>query len=408
MSLQQQWNSLGEHYAQAVNEMVAFAKQHGWEAWEKLKKSEPQDERSHFAKEVFQLLKQANQNNTVEQFRADFPPAHIPFIDMMEDKAQGIGHLCIISEQKLVLMVGVPYYEKRQAYLVDGTDITPLDSHIKGLGKAKQGDVFAIAYADKIITTQGWQGNIIAEFHLSKCKNISISEIIPFNDGKKVLFISNKGIFLISAEQEKCLTSKDNDGDDKSWLSMEHATLSHDNRYIALGEQNSDHILLDAHGEKLNEFYPESSYPHFCLFARDDSQVIFNSCHFYNGVSFAVDMTTLQQNQKDTDFPIIDDVMRVYVGVSTQDYYILGDAFGYIRAIDKNGTALWQHFLGSTISGMAISDDGKTLWVGSHSGFLHKLSLGKGHRDTHTVGTGNHYEEFRLIFWKDEPQVWLW
>lgn len=100
--------------------------------------------------------------------------------------------------------------------------------------------------------------------------------------------------------------------------------------------------------------------------------------------------------------------MRVYVGLASRNFYILGDAYGYIKAIDKDGNELWAHYLGSTISGMTISDDQKTLWVGSSSGILHKLILGKGHRDNHTIGNGNHYEEFRLLIWKNEPQIWKW
>jgi hypothetical protein len=94
--------------------------------------------------------------------------------------------------------------------------------------------------------------------------------------------------------------------------------------------------------------------------------------------------------------------MRIYAGVATNDFYILGDAHGYIRAFNMHGKCLWRHFLGSTISGMDISENGKILWVGSYSGMIHKLRLGEGHRDEHTIGNGKHYEEFRLILWKDE------
>lgn len=95
--------------------------------------------------------------------------------------------------------------------------------------------------------------------------------------------------------------------------------------------------------------------------------------------------------------------MRVYAGVATTEGYILGDANGYIRAFTKEGKQLWRYFLGGTISGMAISDDEQTLWVGTYFGQLHQLQLNKGWRDTHTIGTAKHYEDFRLIFWKKEP-----
>src|SRR5689334_21537412 len=99
--------------------------------------------------------------------------------------------------------------------------------------------------------------------------------------------------------------------------------------------------------------------------------------------------------------------MRVYAGLSTADYYILGDAYGYIRAIDKQGNKLWRHYVGSTVYGMAMSDAGTTLWVGAYSGNLHKLKLGV-RQDEHTIGNGNHREEFRLILWRDEPKPLFW
>ncbi len=411
MSIQEKWYKEGEAYAKAVNEMVDFAEKYGWDKWDELKKPEPEDNRANLAKEVFNLLKKANLENKIEEFRADFPPAHEPFTGMFEEKSQSIEQICIITDNKIAFIVGAPYEENRQAYLLDGTQVTPLNPKIKGFGRAKKGNIFAIAYSDKIITTEGWEGNAITELKREITKNFPITEIIPFNDGKRVLLISAKGIYLISENEEKLLKygfEREEEDDDECWIDMEHATLSHDNKYIAVGDQDSDHCILDENGNKIKEFYPESSYPHFCLFSKDDKQLIFNSCHFYNGVTISVDMNNFQNIKEDAENPLIDEAMRVYAGVSVEDYYILGDAYGYIKAFDKTGKMLWRHFLGSTICSIAISDDSKTLWVGAYSGFLHKLSLGKGHRDTHTIGTGNHYEDFRLIIWKNEPQIWRW
>ena len=104
-------------------------------------------------------------------------------------------------------------------------------------------------------------------------------------------------------------------------------------------------------------------------------------------------------------YTVIEDGMRVYCGLAYEDFYILGDAYGYLRAVDKRGNLKWRHFLGSTLGGVALSDDGKTLWAASCSGMIHKLRLGQGHRDNQTIGNGNHYEDFRSIVWKDEPMM---
>lgn len=401
-----EWNTLGSQYAIAVNEMVKFGDTNGWENW---KGEDPKDKRDHLSDAVFQLLKDANTNNTVAQFRQDFPPAHTPLLKFLKDKGQSISQLNFITEQKIVFLVGTAY-QKRQAYILDNTTVLELDASIDIIGKSKQNNVFAIASNNAIVTTQGWEGEIISTFQLKDTKDIAITDLIPFNDGKKVLLVSSDGIFIISNETEHRIHPLP-DPEDEEWepyLDMENATLSNDNKYIVVGDQCYDHRVLNSDGAQLGDIGPQSSYPHFCLFSKNDNQLITNSCHFYNGVTIGVDTSDLETisveaYQDSEDFTVIDDGMRVYCGIATSKYYILGDAYGYIKAIDAKGDCIWKYFLGSTISGMTISEDEKTLWVGSYSGMLHKLQLDKGLRDNHTIGTGQHYEDFRLVIWKDEP-----
>ena len=147
----------------------------------------------------------------------------------------------------------------------------------------------------------------------------------------------------------------------------------------------------------------------------DDTQLITNSCRFYNGVTIGVDRALLKRGLEvgfydpdggdEQNFTLIDDAMRVYAGVATQDFYILGDAYGYIKAVGKDGCKIWRHYLGGTIKSMALSEDGSVLFVGTYGGRLHKLRLGAG-QDSHTIGNGNHKEEFRLIAYEDEIYRW--
>ena len=410
-SIQEEWYSKGEQYAQGINEMVEFGEKNGWDNW---KGKEPHDKRDHLAKEVIRLLKQANIENDVERFRNDFPPAHAPIVSFLKEQSQSIEQLYFINEQKIVFLIGTSY-QKRQAYLLDNDQTLELDKHIHAIGKSKQNNIFAIATDGKISTYNGWEGELISEFILNETAQLGITELIPFNDGKKLLMVTSEGIYLLSQNEEKLIHPL-NEDDEEDWspnIDMENATLSNDNTYIIVGDQCCDHRVLDAEGNTLGSIGSQSSYPHFCLFSKDDSQLITNSCHFYNGITIGVDTDQLnginiKAYTESDNYKTIDDDMRVYIGIATQNYYILGDAYGYIKAFDKNGNKVWRHFLGSTISGMTISDDEETLWVGSFSGILHKLKLGKGHRDTHTIGNGNHYEEFRLLIWKNEPQIWKW
>ncbi|MCD7901012.1 MAG: hypothetical protein LUH22_14415 [Bacteroides sp.] len=413
-NLQKQWYEEGEKYAQSINEMVAFAEENGWDKW---KGKEPQEKRERLAEGVFDLLKEANLENRVDEFRKDFPPSHAPMVRFMDNKSQSITQLYFIEEEKIVFLTGASY-ETRQAYLLDGNQVTELDDSIRAVGKSKQGNIFAVVRQDKVAVYKGWEGPLLNEFTLYKLAEEGITELIPFNDGSKVLVVSSEGIYLL--DQEEKLIHPDIDWneleeeeDPDHYLDMENGTMDHKNQYIVVADQCSEHRILNLDGEELGSIGPQSSYPHFCLFSKDDSQLITNSCHFYNGITIGVDRDKLdgaiiEPYEESDDYVVIDEEMRIYAGVATSDYYILGDAYGYIKAFDKSGKKIWRHFLGSTISGMTLSDDEKTLWVGSYSGMLHKLQLGKGHRDTHTIGNGDHYEVFRLLLWKDEPQVWVW
>ncbi len=408
--LQKEWDEKGTAYTNAVNEMVNFGEQHGWDDW---KGNDPIDERAHLADHVIQLLKEANDKGTVKEFREAFSPAHVPFVRYLEKQGQSIRDIHFIEDGKIVFLTGAPY-EERQAYMLDNDNLIKLDEAIYAIGKSKQGNVFAIERENTIVTTQGWQGDIISEFTLRETADESITELVPFNDGRKLLLVSSKGIFLITEKGEERLHPV-NKANKKSWkpdIDMENATLSHNNDFIVLGDQSSDHRVLDNEGREIGTLGPQSSYPHYCLFSKDDEQLITNSCHFYNGITIGVNANLLnglniEAYTKSDKYVVIDQEMRVYAGLSTSDHYILGDAYGYIRAMNKQGNKLWRHYLGSTISGMAISDDGTTLWVGTCSGILHKLKLRAG-QDKHTIGNGDHQEEYRLILWKDEPKPLFW
>jgi WD40 repeat protein len=153
---------------------------------------------------------------------------------------------------------------------------------------------------------------------------------------------------------------------------MENSTLSHDNEFIVVGAQMSKHRILDNEGEEIGSIGQQSEYPHFCVFSKDNKQLITNSDHFYNVITIGVSSSHLNsiniiEHEQSSLYKTIDEGMRGYCGLATSKYYILGHAYGYIKAIDTNGkcVCVCRHFIGSTISGITISDNEKILWVGS-------------------------------------------
>jgi len=410
-SLQEEWNTKGQTFATEINTMVEFGETNGWENW---KGKEPVDNRDHLAARVLSLLKEANKNGKTEEFRSRFAPAHAPFISIFESQGQHVENLCFINDNKIAFVIGSAH-QKRQAYTLTNRTVEKLSNNIRSIGKSHYNEIFAIAENRKVTTYKGWEGKVIHEFPLHDVGDLPIDKLIPFNDGSSVLLVSSEGIYLLTTKGNSMIHPIP-DPEDNEWTSsidMEHAALSPDNKFIAVGDQCSEHRILDFTGIEIAEIGPQSSYPHYATFSKDSVQVVLNSCHFYNGITIGISTDQIhglkiQAYSEDDRYTVIDEDCRVYAAVSTSDYYIFGDAGGYIKAFYKDGRKAWRYFLGSTITGITISDDEKTLWVASCTGIIHKLKLDAGQRDNHTIGTGNHYEEFRIIFWKNESDPLIW
>ncbi len=424
-ALKKEWNEKGEKYAKAVNDMVAFAEAHGWDAY---KGEEPVDERAHLGEAVFALLKEANERGETAKFRADFPPSNVIFgecedeaddadeKDKIGDKLGNVDQICPLGGENVLFIVSQSEPEgwHKMLYLLEGDRVIGVAKGVIAVGKSKRNEIYALLRRGEIELVKGYDGKSGGELVARFSHELEIiydeAEILPFNDGSKVLLTAHDGIFLISQSGAKLIHPiyEDEGDDDELEIDMANATLSNDNELIVAGEQCGDHALMDSEGERLGGIGAQSSYPHFCLFSADDTQLITNSCHFYNGVTIGVDRALLKrgaQIYRDRDFTLVDDEMRVYAGVATQDFYIMGDAYGYIRAVGKDGRKIWRHYLGGTIKSMALSEDGGVLFVGTYGGRLHKLRLGAG-QDSHTIGNGNHKEEFRLIAYEDKIYRW--
>ena len=416
---QKEWNEKGEKYAKAVNDMVAFAEVLGWDAY---KGEDAVDERegvTQLCEAVFELLKDANERGETEKFRADFPPSNVIFDKKLRKKLRDIDQICPLGGENVLFIASND--DGKTLYLLEGECVSEVADDVIAVGKSKRNEIYALLNQDEVWLIRGYDGKSGGELVARFSHELEIiydeAEILPFNDGSKVLLTAHDGIFLISQSGAKLIHPiyEDEGDDDELEIDMANATLSNDNELIVAGEQDSDHVLMDSEGERLGCIGAQSSYSHFCLFSADDTQLITNSCHFYNGVTIGVGRAALKRGLEvgfydpdggdEQNFTLIDDAMRVYAGVATRDFYILGDAYGYIKAVGKDGRKIWRHYLGGTIKSMALSEDGGMLFVGTYGGRLHKLRLGAG-QDSHTIGNGNHKEEFRLIAFEDKIYRW--
>lgn len=432
---QQQWQQAVIAYAKAINHYVAQGRTQGWDNLE-----EPVAPATEHLLPAWQAALQAiNQPYVDEQqrraFRSDWPPAHLPLVPLLEQHGQGIASVLMLDDGSLLARIGMPH-EKGQVVRIDGRTVTPVIG-VEHFGRCPQRRYFALANAEGIRVTDGWGGPQVARmawphgleglprgypfepFDLPPTP----SALIPFPDGQRVLLVSGEGIFVLTGERATRLLPQQQtilddlaegiDPDDIALgLSMEHGAVSPDGRLLVIGEQGVRHLVLDDQLQVVAEVGPVGEYPHFALFNQRGDHLILNACHFYNGNTLGV--RTADLPGLDTDYysedprtPLVEDGARIYAGVARAGEYIVGDAHGYLRAFGEDGQEHWQHYLGSTLCAMDISADGKTLVAASYAGIISLIALDSGRPDWQ-IGTGEHAELRRWLFWKglDKPLAW--
>ncbi|MHC1686076.1 MAG: hypothetical protein AB6733_24630 [Clostridiaceae bacterium] len=430
--LSKRWRDEGKAYAEATNKFVEEGMKKGWDNVGE----EPEETRFDIAEKVVEIIKQANRENEIEKLRENFPPAHVPLIDIFEEAGQAITSVLITDDNKIIFKAGDDY-EQGKLFVIEENKINVIEGALY-VGCAHNKKVYAVAYKDCIKIYDGWGGKEINTFNWPNGSEgygskklefnehiFSIKELIPFSDGERVLLVCYAGVFVLTSKKTLLLTSKkairlhpneddleelDEEEVSDLRLDMVHGALSPDERYIAVGDQCSDHIILNSNNYKQEvSVIPESSYPHYALFSEDGKHVIFNSCHFYNGITTQFSLDDIHDEDEFEGSAIeIDDSCRVYAGVSRGEEYIIGDADGYIRAYNVKGEFRWQFYIGSTISGMDISKDGKRLLVGTYAGMIHLLQLDAERRSEYSIGTANILELGRWISWKGEKEILQW
>lgn len=438
-ALSERWRKESELYITAINDYVRRGIATNWEGMEE--SDEPRDTRQPLAEQVLDAIRAANESGQLEGLRDRFPPAHGPFIDMLEENGQSLPVVFLLDDGRIVLRVGAPY-ESGYVVTISGDSVPRLPSDIITIGRSPSREVFAKATKSGVTLCRGWDGPSIAELpwpngtegvpagfdaeRIDGCP--TITGLVPFDSGDKALLVSPEGIFVLEATRAVRLLptseemkkhfewlTKEYPDDPLSYnLDMDHGALSPDGKWIACGHQSSMHYVFDASTYAVAaQIGNLSEYPHYALFSSDSQQVALNSCHFYNGRTLGVPVSllpglTTEPYEVDDRLTLLEDGSRVYAGVSRHDEFIIGDASGYLRAFDASGKARWQHFIGSSMGDIDISRDGKTLVATTYAGFLSIIDMDTGKPDPYAVGNSDHRERRRWLFWKKEPKPLIW
>ncbi len=437
--LSKRWREKSAKYVEAVNELVRRGISEGWENIDE--KDEPQDSRQPMASAVLDAVRRANESNNLDGLRERFPPAHSPFIDMLNDNGQDLPVVLLLDDGRIIVRMGAPY-EDGSLVVIDDLELKPLSPDLLSVGRSPNRRFFAVARDDGVTIHQGWDGPRTAHFKWPTGEEgvpepfqveplettPTITQLIPFDTGDKALLVSPEGVFVLAEDRAvRLLPTSDQMKEHFEWLqkeypkdplsyglSMEHGAISPDGKWVAAGHQSSLHYIFDAEDLKIvGEVGNMSEYPHYAVFSSDSSMVAVNSCHFYNGATIGVPTTLLpglktEPYEEDPRLVSLEDGSRVYAAIARGHEFIIGDANGFLRAFDLQGRFRWQHFIGSSIGDIDISPDGKRLVVTTYAGFLCILDLDTGTRDPFTIGTSTHQERRRWLFWKKEPRPLVW
>ncbi|MGZ9584310.1 hypothetical protein [Paenibacillus marinisediminis] len=425
------WRSEGKRYASEINEYVRIGMETDW----KQNQKEPEyDQRHQMSSAVVKMIRAANKAGDVERLRRELPPATWPITHSREQELQAIRPTAFIKDGGVIVHTAAHPGTGGSLYLVYQDQITEI-SGLNHIGCSPDGNYFALVNQEGIRIVRelnchfegeetaffAWE-NIKSSIKASLANLESLAdeehpecmliEAIPYGNGKKVLLVSDLGIYTVESEQAKLIHPDiseflEDDDFEITSIAMAHGAVSPDERWIAYGSQCSEHLLRDLTDGTEYSFAPESSYPHFSLFSRDSREVWYNSCHFYNGVTIRVPVSAAGQGtaEDNEEWDLMDEEMRVYAAVALENGHILGDANGYLRYINREGQQVWRHFVGSTISGMVLSTDEAQLAVGTYGGMLHFIDLNSGVRDEYTIGTADISETSRWILWRNEEPV---
>lgn len=436
-ALSEEWTRATLDYVSAINAFVARGMRDGWDA----AGPEPGDARTpELARRVVDVVREANATGEWRELRGRFPVAHRPFASFLDDVAIGIHTLAWIDDDRVAARLG-PSWDADQACVVvfgraGETEVLP-----DVLGTGRMGELLAVAYPDRVELLGRWGAPPFRTVpmpgglegvpahpgvELEPPDGVWFESVQPLPDGSGALVTLHEGVFVcteagvqrrfpeVAALEQELARAAEDEGTLRLRYDMIHATLSPDGALIACGSQDSQHLLLrTADGVAVARFGPvHSSYPHHGAFSADGSQVAFNSCHFYNGVTVGGSVEALRgllidEYVEDDRLPVIDDVLRVYASDWVDGVFALGGAHGYVHGVTPAGEQRWRHFVGSTIGGVAVAPDGRTLAVVTAAGFLVLLDTQPTERDPTLIGTAGFRELIRYVCWQAES-IWRW
>ncbi len=381
--------------------------------------TEPRKDMSDAVKEIIVTL---NQEEELDALKALFPADSDPM------NWQGnipVTQVRLLDEHRMAVVYGAEH-QKRQVYIIDGKE-PHFQEGLCFFGSSYGKYYYAKVYADKIVVTEGWDGSEVKTFLLPLSRGadfglqyphlkdglldmnfeaIRISNLVVFNDGQSIAFASRFGYFVMEDDKVVVLEPeslaeimKRNEEEDNDIFITEynypHLDVSPDGKYIALGSQDSPHLVYEKNNdvwEVVTTVYPRSSYPNLARFnynlqeeahERSGPQLLLSSCHFSRSGSVCL---PIQKIVKDAEYDAYDaDENLNYVNEGKWIFSALPLSFGYALG-DNNGYVWFNNYgtyhpwgylhVGATVMSMDMTADRKKLVIANYSGEVIVYELG--------------------------------
>lgn len=374
------WKKEGREFIDSLNAYVRRC----YEVGSNQAGDEPSETRSDLAGLVVRELVKANESGRQAEFRSLFPPAYEPF------DYDGLGleldAVAFLDERRRLVSAG------GEVFLAEPERIARLP--VQMFGRSSDRKLWAKVYEDRIDVHREWDGPAIGRLPRPEdCVNQVV--LTPEGDAAAV---AGDSVWWVTAAGARRLAR------DASYC---HVALSPDGRFFAWGTQDTAHRLLDRATGEEHSYNPASEYPHFAFFHPTRPELVFSSCHaLYGSASIVVDLAQVGRGLPGAK--LLNRRAWVHSGDGWEDRLLLGDHSGYVW-FTKPGeeTPPPYLFLGSSLTALEVSADGKRLLVGSFAGYLVELELGAATPDASLLTNAPVKEAHRWVFWQGhDPMVW--
>ncbi len=440
-----QWRQSGQAHVREVNRY-----HRAMDAWQaaidaglrpKQPKAPTSDPRDRHAAAVMRFARTWTSSATAEQvaqWRVDFPFSHSALIERHQKDVCSVEQ-CFATSTDGCLVVVKKFRGSRRLLGALDAGQWRFDPSVHCIGRSHDRQSWAFATTRGIELRRGWSQPTMSFFPYPVAQQSvpgllpnpdhkalkGADVLIPFNDAKRLILANETGVYLVQKNgptafstrrlhpQASAMEAAEGEPVTVPSLSMLHVALSPDEKYIALGDQDSDHLLLNAQGDLIANV-PAENYPHHAVFDQQSKHVWFNDCHFYNGFTVAAQVVRLNGSSASVDGKpvelktrLMDSVLRVYSSTHDAKGVYLGGS-GYIHCVNHAGEHQWRHHVGGSVKAIDFSPDGKTLWASSYSGMLERYEIKPGTVDPQRIGDSPLWDSARWIFLADMTKPLPW